>query len=283
MCACSSANRISLEIVTRLVESGARLPPVLFVHGAFHGAWCWEEHFIPYFATSGLDTYALSLRGHGKSDGHEQIDLWGLKDYCDDIDQVCQALPMPPILVGQSLGAVVLQQYVQAHQSSGVVMLAPTPLAPMALAKLRWALRFPVATIRALVTGDVNYALPTFRHNFFSPQMNEAQVNQYMARMQRESKRVFREVSQIRDPNPRGVHVPTLILAAQQDRIPRRINQRLAASFHADLYTLPVAHDIMLDPKWQMAADQIINWIMRLDYLEQPAHRPAQSAAEEGA
>lgn len=255
----------ALEIITRLAESGARLPPVLFVHGAFHGAWCWEEHFLPYFSARGLDAHALSLRGHGKSEGREQIDSWGLEEYCGDIDQVCQGLPRPPVLVGHSSGAVVIQQYVQSHPGPGVVMLAPTALAPMVLAKLRWALRFPGPTLRALATGDVNHALPTLRHNFFSSEMPESEVERYMARMQRESKRLFREVSRIRDANPLGVRIPTLILASEQDRIPHRINQRLAESFDADLHTLPVAHDVMLDPKWQMVADQIIDWIMRLD------------------
>jgi hypothetical protein len=23
-----------------------RKPPILFVHGSFHGAWCWEENFF---------------------------------------------------------------------------------------------------------------------------------------------------------------------------------------------------------------------------------------------
>ena len=24
----------------------ARKPPILFIHGSFHGAWCWEENFL---------------------------------------------------------------------------------------------------------------------------------------------------------------------------------------------------------------------------------------------
>jgi hypothetical protein len=39
--------------------------PILFVHGSFHSAWCFSEHFMPYFSQRGHDCYAISLRGTG--------------------------------------------------------------------------------------------------------------------------------------------------------------------------------------------------------------------------
>lgn len=256
---------MDLEIISRLAACDSQQPPVLFVHGAFHAAWCWDEHFLPYFAARGFDTYALSLRGHGKSAGHENLDTWGLEHYCEDVSRACQSFRRPPILVGHSIGAVIVQQYIQSQDASGIVMLAPTPLAPMALAKLKWAIRFPLATAKVFAKRDMNEALPTFRHMFFSPEMPEEQVERYMAQMQRESNRVFDDISRLRNPNPGGVRFPTLILATEQDRIPHRINQLLADAFNAELQTLPIGHDIMLDPKWKIAADRIIDWIRELD------------------
>ena len=43
--------------------------PVLFVHGAWHGAWCGDEHFLDFFADKGYRAVALSLRGHGAGRG----------------------------------------------------------------------------------------------------------------------------------------------------------------------------------------------------------------------
>lgn len=37
------------------------LPPLVFVHGSFHAAWCWAEHWFPFFSRHGFDCYALSL------------------------------------------------------------------------------------------------------------------------------------------------------------------------------------------------------------------------------
>ncbi|MBC7517162.1 MAG: alpha/beta hydrolase [Alkalinema sp. FL-bin-369] len=42
--------------------------PIFFVHGAWHAAWC-RENFLPYFANHGYAAYAVSLRGHGTSEG----------------------------------------------------------------------------------------------------------------------------------------------------------------------------------------------------------------------
>src|SRR5215469_59397 len=40
------------------------MPPVLFVHGLFHGGWCYEEHFVPWFRSRGYDARAVTLRCH---------------------------------------------------------------------------------------------------------------------------------------------------------------------------------------------------------------------------
>ena len=47
----------------------ARPTPILFVHGLFVGAWGWAEHFLDAFAAQGYATHAVSLRGHGQSEG----------------------------------------------------------------------------------------------------------------------------------------------------------------------------------------------------------------------
>lgn len=44
-------------------KSGPKNPPLVFIHGSFHAAWCWAEHWLPFFSGSGFDCYALSLLG----------------------------------------------------------------------------------------------------------------------------------------------------------------------------------------------------------------------------
>lgn len=42
-------------------ENDEKPPPLVFVHGSFHAAWCWAEHWLPFFSRHGFDCYALSL------------------------------------------------------------------------------------------------------------------------------------------------------------------------------------------------------------------------------
>src|SRR6476661_688640 len=61
------AGAMKLELITRTPAGTAYPTPILFVHGAWHGAWCWEEHFLDFFAERGHRVAALDLRGHGAS------------------------------------------------------------------------------------------------------------------------------------------------------------------------------------------------------------------------
>jgi len=70
---------VNLEVITEKAVSDVRSVPILFVHGMWHAAWCWAEHLLPYFAQHGYASYALSLRGHGGSegrDGHPWLTMW---------------------------------------------------------------------------------------------------------------------------------------------------------------------------------------------------------------
>jgi pimeloyl-ACP methyl ester carboxylesterase len=43
------------------IERNSENPPLVFVHGSYHAAWCWAEHWLPFFSGCGFDCYAISL------------------------------------------------------------------------------------------------------------------------------------------------------------------------------------------------------------------------------
>jgi pimeloyl-ACP methyl ester carboxylesterase len=67
-----------LEVRSRLPARATRKPPLVFIHGGYGDAWCWEPYFLPWFAAKGWPAYALSLRGHGSSSGAETLFIAGL-------------------------------------------------------------------------------------------------------------------------------------------------------------------------------------------------------------
>ena len=102
-----------LEVIERKSTLPTAHPPLLFVHGSAHGAWCWAEHYLDYFAEHGFDAYALSLRGHGASGGRERLRWASVADYVDDVAEVAATLPSAPVVIGHSLGGMVVQKYLE--------------------------------------------------------------------------------------------------------------------------------------------------------------------------
>ena len=83
------------------------------MHGSFSDARVWDENFLPYFARRGYAAHAVSLRGHGRSEGHQHLHTWRLSDYVADLTQAVATLPAPPVLIGHSMGGMVLQKYLE--------------------------------------------------------------------------------------------------------------------------------------------------------------------------
>lgn len=54
--------------------------PLLFVHGAFQGGWCWDANFLDFFAKRGFRVLAPSLRGHGSSATDKPLRLCSIGD-----------------------------------------------------------------------------------------------------------------------------------------------------------------------------------------------------------
>ena len=115
---------------------GRARAPLVFVHGAFAGAWCWEEYFVPYFTALGWPTVTFSLRGHGASEGAGLLDMASLSDYADDLRRVLATLDQPAVLVGHSMGGMVVQKVMEDHEAAAMVLLAS--VGPWGLLESAW-------------------------------------------------------------------------------------------------------------------------------------------------
>ena len=79
---------MELELIHKHPQKMKFKHPLLFLHGAFSGAWCWKENYLDYFASQGFECLALSLRGHGESKSHKPLDQLSLRDYQKDLFSV---------------------------------------------------------------------------------------------------------------------------------------------------------------------------------------------------
>jgi pimeloyl-ACP methyl ester carboxylesterase len=93
--------------------------PVVFVHGVRTSSAIWSRQ-IAHLAEHGHETYALDLPGHGSRAG-ERFTLAGA---LEAIDHAVRRFPVPPLLVGLSLGGYASLAYAARHEGTvaGVVL-----------------------------------------------------------------------------------------------------------------------------------------------------------------
>lgn len=261
---------MQLEIITQEPQMNPRPTPLLFVHGAWHGAWCWAEYFMPYFAEHGYASLALSLRGHGASAGRERLSRTRIADYVTDVAQVVSQLPKPPILVGHSMGGFIVQKYLETHSIPAAVLLASVPVMGVMKTTLRIATHHPLSFLKANLTWSLYPIIGTpklTREAFFSMDMPAEKLNRYFARMQDESYPAFLDMLIFNLPRPEKVTVPLLVLGAANDTIfhPDEV-EATARAYGTRAEIFPnMAHDIMLESGWQSVADRILSWLTELN------------------
>ena len=257
-----------LEVIARERAGESDRPPLLFVHGAGHGAWCWAEHFLDFFAERGFDSYALSLRGHGESGGRERLRWTSIADYVRDVEQVAAGLPREPVLVGHSMGGLVVQKYLEAREAPAAVLLAPPSVRGLLGAAVRTFRDHPWLSLQALLNGTPRrlFATPELVSKFFfSPELGEEQVREYAARMGSESLLALLQLMYTRPDRARVRGTSLLVLGAARDYFigPPAI-RRTAEAYDAEALILPgVAHDLMLDAGWRQAAEAMLEWLQR--------------------
>lgn len=255
-----------LETLAKLPASNAHATPILFVHGAWHAAWCWQEHFMDYFAQHGYATHAFDLRGHGGSEGRTRLRWTRVSQYVADVAQVAQQLPAPPVVIGHSMGGLVAQKYLETHDAPAGVLLASVPPAGVLATTLRIARRHPLEFARVNLTWRLYPLVATpqlVRELFFSAQMPEEQLRVYAKRIQDEAYLGFLDMLALNLPRPTRVNTPMLVLGADNDAIfhPNEI-EATARAYHTQAVFFPeMAHDMMVEAGWQAVADKIIAWL----------------------
>ncbi|MGH3560439.1 MAG: alpha/beta hydrolase, partial [Mycobacterium sp.] len=209
-----------LEVIDKGCVSESHPAPLLFVHGAWHAAWCWDEHFLGFFADQGYRALAVSFRGHGNSPTDKRLRACSVADYVDDVSSVAGSLPTSPVVIGHSMGGLIVQKYLESHDAPACVLLASMPPQGNLGSALRWIRRQPWHFTKMAITGK---ALPYIstpqlaRERFFSSHTSEADVLKYAARLQEDSSRIGIDCLLLRLPRPKRVTTPLLVLGAEED------------------------------------------------------------------
>lgn len=225
---------------------------------------------MPFFAEQGWHCRAVSLRGHGKSDGLDRLDSYGIADFVADVAQAAQGLAQPPVIIGHSMGGMVAQRFACRHPVRALAMMASLGPGGLGGSFAHMSLRSPdlLWQLGVMQTkGPENVDYDVIRRGLFSPDFPMDKAVSYIPLFQRESQRANAELMM-----PQWLNLmyrpslPALVLAGDKDAFIPYGDMLAAASFwNADLTVLPgLPHVTMLDSTWRQTANALAEWLMRL-------------------
>ena len=241
-------------------------PPVLFVHGVYHGAWAFEDA-ESIFHGAGYPVHRIDLRGHGGERRVQPNDPIGFGDYQADVRTALDSVAGMKIVVGHSLGGLLALSLAARPDVAALVLMA-VPL-PDVLRATTWRLllRFPLRVLRFAWTGDatVLYHEERFVNHYLLSRYTPPNIAAHALariRQQQEPAQLFREIMRLRLPSlPDGL--PCLVVSGADDpTVTQAAAERLKRLTNgAHIHVLNCGHDIMLEESAGETWCQVLRWI----------------------
>lgn len=244
-------------------------PPVIMVHGAFSGGWCFDP-FRTRFESRGFSVDAPDLPGHGEGATSASVRGKSMRDYARAVTAHIKACASPPILIGHSMGGLVAQMAASQAEVAALVLLAPSPPWGQPISSpLEAAAAVGLYTQGAYWLDAVQPDWGVCRA-YTLDRLPSAEARAIYARMTPESGRALFEVlNWWLDPTmttilpAEGVRAPVLALTGGEDRIHsppsvKAIAARLGGAFRE----VPgMSHWTLGEPGWEGVAETVLAWL----------------------
>ena len=284
---------LSMQTFRALPEQSTGLPALIFVHGSFHGGWCWAEHYLSFFAERGYPSYSVSLRGTSGSPTEAKSVAIGehVNDLKSFIETTCDARrnASKPLVIAHSFGGVALMKLLEAHADivGGAAFFCSVPPSGNGPMTQRFLSTRPIASLKIVLgfVAKLACSQPTLaRELFFGDTLDddEAALKRYMAAFTRDSKvgldlkalsGALPSLSMSPDGTaswwqPDFAMPPVLVVGAELDFLVDKEGVAETSKFlgGAPFTMLPgTHHDIMLGKRWLFAASVLEDWLKRLD------------------
>ncbi len=254
------------RVSCRPAEGGDDRPPLLFIHGMWHGAFCWREWQIQ-FAERGWQSLAFSLPGHGDS-APGRHPRWTTQGYYLEFlrDEIAR-LPRQPVLVGHSLGAGLIQRLLKKEDDfPAAVMLAPIFAREMMSVILNRFREDFWGSLACVLTGT---ATPSIRaaglvERMFLSESSMIEPEQLRSRLSPESLLVLFQHNPPFWSPPKEIRTPLLWMAPDHDTLMKvGPSLRSAKVLGAEAEVIPdTAHDLMFDRRSPLTIQRIHDWLL---------------------
>jgi pimeloyl-ACP methyl ester carboxylesterase len=241
--------------------------PIVFQHGMWHGAWCWDL-WQGLLAEWGWESYAQSLPGHGNSDRQRNIPCCTLDYYLGFLKAEIDRFPEKPIVVGHSMGGALTQWYLKyVGDLAAAILVAPwpshrviTPASMLRMGKLDlWGNLLPFWTWKAEFCRN-----PQSAANLLLSEGSAYTPEELYARLSDESIIVLFQHNPLWWQPADKVTTPMQWLAGELDAgFSIDEERQSAAHYDADFHVIEKAgHNVMMAHNYRETAQLIHNWLI---------------------
>jgi pimeloyl-ACP methyl ester carboxylesterase len=254
----------SLENMRDTPAQGQEKGVVIFVHGPWHGGWCWEQSFTSLFSSKGYRCITFDLPYHDRPGERPEMQKVRLRDYLLTLGHVIKRVGGNPILIGHSMGAYLIQQYLAKGSCRMAVLMSPPPPDGNWRTLLR-LIRKPYMW-KALIMGRMHLAVSTPERAawaLFGDRIREEDAKRYAGMLCDESRAVMADMLW-REKAPRpSSDVPCVVFGGQRDRFfSMRDLDRTGTHLGCGIVVMAdMGHDMMLEPDAGRLVDIMVNCI----------------------
>ena len=194
----------------------------------------------------------------------------GLAEYAAEVEKAVESLaPADPVLVGHSMGGIIVQKHLENHNAPAALLVAPCPAGGAALSVLfKYSLHQFGAGLDVLLGQTNSITGPAMCRRLFFHQAAEENVRAHYVRLGRESSRAVRQMVipglKVKAAPPRS-GTPVAVASAGFDYFFGHDQLKAWADRSGfDFLSFPdLGHNLMSVPEFRKVGDVFIDWIMK--------------------
>jgi pimeloyl-ACP methyl ester carboxylesterase len=247
---------------------------IVFVHGMYMTPLCWEQ-WVDRFQSKGYRCLAPAWPGRDqpvevlrRRHPDPQFGRLTLTGVLEHLTQFIQQLDEKPILVGHSMGGLIVQLLLQKDLAAAAVALDSAP--PFGVFTVKWSFlksNWPHITPFAAQSRPIEMTFERFQYTFVNTLPLAEQRAAYERYVVPESRRVPREslTARIDFKQP---HPPLLLIAGSADHIiPASLNKSNYAKYRSSPSVTGFkefagrTHFIVGQQGWEEVADYVLGWL----------------------
>jgi len=291
---------VNAEVMLANPTKATNYPTLVFIHGSFHASWCWAKHYMPFFASKGYSTAAISLRGTGGTFAGEGVKKVQIQQHVSDITaflywlQQEQNTSIPPVLLAHSFGGLTIMKYLERLYTQkntesieplplkGVCLMCSVPPSGNAKMTMRFIRRSLVDSYKLTVGFAMKKAITNkglCRELFFGGTednggITDDELDEIQQRFNRDTTAMI-DLPDLSKQLPSALVSketgaisfldqlpPSLVIGATGDFVvDEKGVEETASYFGTQAKWVDSPHDVMLGTNWPNAANAILSWL----------------------